>query len=97
MGVEGAVVADGCVGVDVGGGVYDGVVADGGSGLDDDGGTRLPRDGWWSSTMAVGESLAEGSMEGGSLGMGAGHASARGVGWVTYNKPGGAASPNDLE
>ena len=33
------------------------------------GGTRVPRDGWYSSTMAVGDILAEGSMEGGSLGM----------------------------
>ena len=33
------------------------------------GGTRVPRDGWYSSTMAVGDMRAEGSMEGGSLGM----------------------------
>ena len=33
------------------------------------GGTRDPRDGWYSSTMALGDMRAEGSMEGGSLGM----------------------------
>ena len=34
------------------------------------GGTRVPREGWYSSMMAVGEIFAAGSMEGGSLGMG---------------------------
>ena len=33
------------------------------------GGTRVPRDGWYSSTIVVGDMRAEGSMEGGSLGM----------------------------
>ena len=66
---EGAAVTDGDVGVDGGGCVYDGIVADGDSGLDDGGGDTGP-EGWVVLVdYGCGDMRAEGSMEGGSLGM----------------------------